>query len=377
MSLFKLQTNMNRLLCVSVAFKIVIACDFVYNGEYNILNKQIADSITIKNEDTILIEFDLKLIEDCYDGCNILKIQLDQDPLLQLSIDGQTNYFQISTINNDDLIEDILIPNANQILPSDSQYHTINITMSPQRKSISIDGINEYIAIIANPRSYKPILISTNYSYPFIIKNPSSSSTSIGSIRNICITSMSQNITITKTEASPSPLTAPIITTNITVNEIATNYILVKNHTDWFSAEIHCQNNFGTHLATIISDEDLREAIQIINKTNNFTIDDCDIWIGLNDILNDGEFVWTDGTSCDYLESGDCKDDPHWIGSVARSSDNHCGRINTNYILKGNETQVFECSLCDPSQHQHVQFLCNGMYRFINYLNVNMFSFSQ
>ena len=228
--------------------------------------------------------------------------------------------------------------------------------MSPTNKIISIDGINEYISIIPNPRSYKPILISTNDSYPFIINKPPSQ-TYIGLIRNICISSISQNITTAKTETSQ--ITAPNSTINITANDTAPNYIFVQHETDWFSAELYCQNNFGTHLATIISDQDLKEAIKIINETNNF-----DIWIGLNDILNDGEFVWIDGTSCDYVTSGDCKDDPHWIETVTIISGFHCGKINTDFIAEGNGTRVFEHSLCDPPKYERVQFLCNGMYRF-------------
>ena len=341
---------------LSLALEVAIACDFVFNKEYNILNSQLSDFIIFDNEDRISIQFDIKLIKDCDDICNIFEIESDQDPIFQFTIDGDKNYIQVTTINNDDLIEDILIPNANQILPSNSQYHTVNITMSAKKKIVSIDGVDEYVSTISNPRSYQPIYLSSNNSYPLIINNPSSPS-SIGSVRNICISSMTQNISIPTTKTSPLPVMESNSTIDVTLNNTGLNYIFVQDQKNWFSAELYCQNNFGTHLGTIISDEDLKEAIRIINDTNKLINDNYDIWIGLNDILNEGDFVWIDGTSCDYVTSGDCRDDPHWIEQIITGSDYHCGRINVNTIFKDNEGSIFINGLCDLPN----RFFCNGM----------------
>ena len=318
------------------------ACDYAFPKEYNISNTRVSDSIIFDNEDAISIEFELKLFEDCGYSCNIFTFQLDQDPLLQFTIEAWANYIQISNINNQHFIEDIFIPNANQILPSDSQYHTINIIMSQSIKQVLIDGCNEYISIILHPRSYRHILLSSINSYPLIINDPPSSK-SIGSIRNICISSIGSNSNTT---------------VSVAANE--SNYVFIQDRITWFSAELFCQNNFGTHLATIISDQDIKEAIKLVNHTNNFISDNFDIWIGLNDILNHGKYVWIDETSCDYVSSGDCNDDPHWLYLYKSKSslNRNCGQINSNYISDDNK--IFKHSLCD-SEDRSAGFLCNGM----------------
>ena len=315
------------------------ACDFAFTEEYDILNRQLTDYVIFDNEDSISIQFDLKLNQDCNNICNIFEIESDQDPLLQFTIEGQMNYFKITTTNNDNFKEYIFIPNANNILPSDSTYHTINITMSSWMKIVSIDNVNQYSSFISNPRFYQPILLSSNDSYSFILNNPSSP-TSIGSITNICIFSL---LDVQSTPSSP---------TNITSDVTGADYVFIEGHFSWFTAKLYCQQIFGTHLGTILSDDDLNEALDVIYTMKNDSISDhIDIWIGLNDILNEEDFVWTDGAASDFsLEESD-------------NINHHCGRINVNYFDKDyqNEGRVLVNSVCDP-ENKYAQFLCNGMH---------------
>eukprot|EP00484_Ammonia_sp_Unknown_P009443 CAMPEP_0197073404 /NCGR_PEP_ID=MMETSP1384-20130603/210590_1 /TAXON_ID=29189 /ORGANISM="Ammonia sp." /LENGTH=661 /DNA_ID=CAMNT_0042512241 /DNA_START=579 /DNA_END=2564 /DNA_ORIENTATION=- len=62
----------------------------------------------------------------------------------------------------------------------------------------------------------------------------------------------------------------------------------------WADAETWCNSHYGTNLASIHSMEDFEEAALITSIFN----DDC--WIGMNDRVDEGTFVWTDGTSWDF-----------------------------------------------------------------------------
>ena len=69
-------------------------------------------------------------------------------------------------------------------------------------------------------------------------------------------------------------------------------YVFVDHDSTWHEAE-RCCVEWGGHLASIHSDQENR-AVNAIRNENHWT------WIGLNDIAEEGNYVWTDGTPYDY-----------------------------------------------------------------------------
>ena len=69
-------------------------------------------------------------------------------------------------------------------------------------------------------------------------------------------------------------------------------YIFVDLKSNWSDAE-RCCVEWGGHLASIHSDLE-NYAISSLRDGQDLT------WIGLNDIDNEGTFVWTDSTANDY-----------------------------------------------------------------------------
>ena len=74
-------------------------------------------------------------------------------------------------------------------------------------------------------------------------------------------------------------------------------YIFVETKMTWNDAYLYCQNTYGTSLATIISDSDF--IIATMTRYNaQYSIEYS--WIGLNDKMNEGEWIWSDGITTWY-----------------------------------------------------------------------------
>eukprot|EP01084_Bolivina_argentea_P148626 259806_1 len=114
-----------------------------------------------------------------------------------------------------------------------------------------------------------------------------------------------------------------------------TNYRVIVNDfgwNEWWDAERACENMFYSTLATIITEQDMHQAIELINfyiQTQNITTWHA-AWIGLYrfPVIN-SQWNWVDGTSCAYTVSGDCIDQMFW----------HTGQPST--ILYGNDTAQY------------------------------------
>lgn len=85
----------------------------------------------------------------------------------------------------------------------------------------------------------------------------------------------------------------------MSIAEYSTNttskYVYVdalQSGTTWDSAEEFCNATFGTHLASIHSDDDQDEAS---------TVCATKCWIGLKYIDNTNEWQWSDGTEYEDL----------------------------------------------------------------------------
>ena len=72
---------------------------------------------------------------------------------------------------------------------------------------------------------------------------------------------------------------------------------MIEEKLSWFDAEIRCKKE-GGHLASIHSKDewDFLHELAIKDKKLNFYF----FWIGANDLMNEGQFVWSDGSDVSY-----------------------------------------------------------------------------
>ena len=72
-------------------------------------------------------------------------------------------------------------------------------------------------------------------------------------------------------------------------NYIPGTYSLIKEMKSWYDADSYCIKYFGSHLATIQSESD-------ISATNETCGAENMCWIGLNDLKNETDYKWVDGS---------------------------------------------------------------------------------
>jgi len=130
------------------------------------------------------------------------------------------------------------------------------------------------------------------------------------------------------------------------LNEILTGalpmYVKGPTSLSWIDAEEFCQNEYGTHLATITNDFQARKAVEIAGGRT---------WIGLSVVR--GSWEWSDGTTeCDYVPgmNMDCEKDPRWMSGEP----NDYGGIEKCAELKSNgKYNDIQCTWTAP-------VLCNS-----------------
>ncbi|XP_061901083.1 low affinity immunoglobulin epsilon Fc receptor-like [Entelurus aequoreus] len=71
-------------------------------------------------------------------------------------------------------------------------------------------------------------------------------------------------------------------------------YIYQKGPETFKEAKDICINKFGANLVSIHNDLEHKEVLQVIRSNNGGAI--VDTWIGLDDIIQEGSFVWSAGT---------------------------------------------------------------------------------
>eukprot|EP01084_Bolivina_argentea_P215930 366698_1 len=98
------------------------------------------------------------------------------------------------------------------------------------------------------------------------------------------------------------------------------SYIFVSFELTWFEAERYCERQYNTTLASVITDQDMVQALSVIKEHNAMYEY---LWIGMYRYARD-QWQWIDSTSCEYVSTGKCIDDVHWSSdqpdSVAESN---------------------------------------------------------
>eukprot|EP01084_Bolivina_argentea_P268356 455774_1 len=168
-------------------------CDYEKDETFPItVSLTLFESVIIYN-DTVEIQFDVRLNKPCNGTCNILYIGKDDpfdeiDPFLLLSINSITNFFDLFISNNDEYIGSFRIPMAQILLPMDHQYHTLyilhEITYGHSIKTIfSVDNVAyEYHAQI-------PTFTSTTKPYPFYLGYSGQGVLINADVNHICVNS--------------------------------------------------------------------------------------------------------------------------------------------------------------------------------------------
>ncbi len=150
-------------------------------------------------------------------------------------------------------------------------------------------------------------------------------------------------------------------------------YILGVNFiTGWLGAERHCEFMYGTTLATIITEEDMKLARDIIIRNNLWARNTTGLWMGMyHDVFNNTKLKWIDGTPCNYTKSGYWEDDIHNT-TINDDIDPLYTYINTSLHQHNDDEIVSISAYLDkpypatdyPWPYSNFGLLCNRMYSF-------------
>eukprot|EP01084_Bolivina_argentea_P044482 81846_1 len=119
------------------------------------------------------------------------------------------------------------------------------------------------------------------------------------------------------------------------------SYIRFENVDNWAGAESYCVNQCGSHLASIHSQNDWNDVLNLGKDPNN-----KDIWIGLNEPNGNNLFEWSDNTSWDF---GHTFNNTPWKYDQPNDSGATCVLIFGGARLWGDSP----CNLVRP-------FICNA-----------------
>ena len=126
-------------------------------------------------------------------------------------------------------------------------------------------------------------------------------------------------------------------------NNIEIGYNGVNISMNYSNADEYCVTTYGTHLATITSSIDNQYAL--IAATDAKIIPDNKFWIGYNDIKNEGNFTWIDGTiNTNYTNWKDGEPSAN-AGNSSENTD--CTNVDTNgkwYNINCSQTNGFICN---------------------------------
>eukprot|EP01084_Bolivina_argentea_P124017 219763_1 len=158
-------------------------------------------------------------------------------------------------------------------------------------------------------------------------------------------------------------------------SEISTNiisgksYIAICDGVDrtWYQANEYCNNHYNATLATIITPTDAQSALDTISASNK---PDSRFWIALNDIKNEGDWVYANGFDC----QGNCDALDIWVDN---EPNNAGGAENCGIIIDGsrNINNMINDIPCNYSVagigKDTINILCNTPYEIITKVKLN------
>eukprot|EP01083_Nonionella_stella_P309879 1099034_1 len=113
---------------------------------------------------------------------------------------------------------------------------------------------------------------------------------------------------------------------NILFLSSVSGYILVKEKRIWTEADRFCKTEYGTHLATIRNDKDA-DALLAKAQSNVSPHPFGEVWIGLNDRVKEGHWIFSDDTGCPKATDSCDKFFKYW-GLVQPNGVGDCGKIH-------------------------------------------------
>ncbi|XP_006822232.1 low affinity immunoglobulin epsilon Fc receptor-like [Saccoglossus kowalevskii] len=104
------------------------------------------------------------------------------------------------------------------------------------------------------------------------------------------------------------------------------SYIFFDDEVDWYQARQNCKN-IGGNLATISNQAANDVIVNFLDANGFFGSEDTGVWIGLNDIDQENDFQWVDGSTCSYTNWGNGEPDNN---NKQNPAGQDCGQIRTS-----------------------------------------------
>eukprot|EP01083_Nonionella_stella_P094836 266189_1 len=140
-----------------------------------------------------------------------------------------------------------------------------------------------------------------------------------------------------------------VIDTIQVLTSTESQYIAVDISKSWEDAQEYCQSEYGTDLATICDDYAAQQLVDLI-IANGWSGNN--VWIGLNDRENEGNFVWADGL-CSYYDPSDL-----WNGG--EPNNNAPGGEDCAIVILNDKTDIYQI-LNDYTCTHTLRFVCNSI----------------
>eukprot|EP01084_Bolivina_argentea_P190813 327791_1 len=138
------------------------------------------------------------------------------------------------------------------------------------------------------------------------------------------------------------------IVTTYVYTEYYTDYIMVESTKSWSDAETFCTDHFGSHLASIHTQTQNDQIYTICTNNKQSTawsvFSGC--WIGFNDLVQTGNYIWSDSSAIDFI---------NWRDGAPNSIAAHCSFIKVNDVNLQN--YQWEDTTCE-SKSVLYRFIC-------------------